>query len=143
MSHIFVLPFYLVYSEQKLPENPAPHQTQCQDASHTDGWTSLNTRKAGFYLEEKADCGTSGWRGLLRRYTWVSWGASVAFWSPAAAKMATALGVRHHQTLKRPAADEVLVHLLETHVLVSCSTICVAEEKEDRHKNLKQIIYII
>lgn len=51
---------YLGYSLRKLPGNPAPHQTRSPDASHTDDWTSLNTRRNVFSGKKKGKAEAQG-----------------------------------------------------------------------------------
>jgi len=116
--------FHLGCSWRKLAGNPAPHQTRSQDASHTGDWTSLNTRNTLlFSSEENVKWWTAAKLRVNMQLTWVSGWAGVTLRSPATTEVAAALWVGHHHVIHRITANETLIDLHKTHVLVRRSAI--------------------
>lgn len=52
----------------------------------------------------------------------------VTLGAPAPTEVTAALRVGHHHTVPWLAADQALVNLQETHVLVGCSAVCNAKQ---------------
>lgn len=123
------VPVYLGCSWRKLPGNPAPRQTRSPGASGTGGWTYLKTRVPLGPAEGDAERSEDVFSLLTR----VSGRTGVALGPPAAAVVAAALRVGHHHVVLGLAADQTLVHMEETHVLVSRGAIWENKGQDESH----------
>lgn len=96
----------------------------------------LWTREISVFLAQKkgkAVLWRQSWeaRQVVGSLTWVSGWTGVALGPPAAAIVTAALRVGHHHAVPGLAADQALVNLQETHVLVGCSAIWGKRKKKE------------